>query len=426
MTRMAARTAQAEALAESAHPIGGWPAFAPDAAAGPVHFDDVETGNEPFVLLDDARPSGASWLYRRPLEIVSACRVKDVSRALETVRSWSRRGYHAAGYLAYEAGFAFEARTRALARSSSPDDPLVWFGIFDAPIKVAFRDGDRAPDPTARVEIPAPAIERTDYDTAVRRALELIEAGDIYQLNLTFPTSLALSGDPIAHFRRLRSAQRAGWGSVVDTGSRVILSCSPELFFALNGREIVARPMKGTAARTGSAEADACAIAALRSSLKERAENLMIVDLLRNDLGRLANPGSVRVPRLFDIEAYPTLFQQTSTVTATVRDGLDAIDVLSATFPCGSITGAPKIRAMEIIAELEQAPRGVYTGSIGHIAPDGSAAFNVAIRTIDWPSGAGHAQLGVGSAIVADSEADAEWRECQTKLAYVNAAARLG
>ena len=422
MTRMAARAAQTEILAASVHATGGWPTPGPDAGADPVDFEDVETGNEPFVLLDDARSSGASWLYRRPLEIVSACTVGDVPRALEAVRSWSLRGYHAAGYLAYEAGFAFEARTRALARPSVPDDPLVWFGIFDAPIKIAFREGGRAADPETRPGTPAPVIDRLAYGDAVRQVLHLIEAGDIYQLNLTFPTSLAVSGDPIAHFRQLRSAQCAGWGSIVETGSRVILSCSPELFFALKGREIVARPMKGTAARTGSAEGDAHAIATLRASLKERAENLMIVDLLRNDLGRLAHPGSVRVARLFDIEAYPTLFQQTSTITATLRDGLDAIDVLSATFPCGSITGAPKIRAMEIIAELEQAPRGIYTGSIGYIAPDGSAAFNVAIRTIDWPLGSGHARLGVGSAIVADSDETAEWRECQTKLAYVNAA----
>jgi aminodeoxychorismate synthase component I len=425
MMRVAARqTAQAETFAMPVQDSGGWPALDINAAGSATPFDEVDTANEPFVLLDDARSSGASWLYRRPVDIVSAGSVENVVQALETVRSWSRCGYHVAGYLAYEAGFAFEPRTRTLASPPAPDDPLVWFGVFDAPIKVAFSGSDRTP--AATIETPAPVIERRDYDTAVRRALELIEAGDIYQLNFTFPTSLALSGNPIAHFRHLRSAQRAGWGSIVKTGSRVILSCSPELFFALNGREVVARPMKGTAARTGSAEGDARAIATLRSSLKERAENLMIVDLLRNDLGRLAHPGSVRVPRLFDIEAYPTLFQQTSTVTATLRDGVDAIDVLSATFPCGSITGAPKIRAMEIIAELEQAPRGIYTGSIGHIAPDGSAAFNVAIRTIDWPSGSGHARLGVGSAIVADSEADAEWRECQTKLAYVNAADRAG
>jgi para-aminobenzoate synthetase/4-amino-4-deoxychorismate lyase len=427
MMHVAARqTAQAEAFAMPVHDIGGWRALDINAAPSTLPFDKVDTGNEPFVLLDDARSSGASLLYCRPVEIVTAGSLENVVQALETVRSWSRRGYHVAGYLAYEAGFAFEPRMRTLAPPSAPDDPLVWFGIFDSPIKVTLCDNDVPPDRAASVGTPAPVIDRLAYGDAVRWALELIEAGDIYQLNLTFPTTLALSGDPIAHFRQLRSAQRAGWGSIVETGSRVILSCSPELFFALKGGEIVARPMKGTAARTGSVEGDARAIATLRSSLKERAENLMIVDLLRNDLGRLAHPGSVRVPRLFDIEAYPTLFQQTSTVTATLRDGLDAIDVLSAIFPCGSITGAPKIRAMEIIAELEQAPRGIYTGSIGYIAPDGSAAFNVAIRTIDWPSGSGHARLGVGSAIVADSEASGEWRECQTKLAYVNAADRAG
>ena len=404
--------------------VGGWSAHGGNAASL-QRFEDIETGDDPFVLLDDARSSGSSWLYRRPLAVVSACSVDEVLPALETVRAWSGRGYHAAGYLAYEAGFAFEPRLRSLAGPQAPDDPLLWFGIFEAPVRVALGNTATTLDPFAVLGRPAPDIDRVAYDAAVHRALALIETGDIYQVNLTFPTSVELTGNPIDHFRRLRKAQRAGWGSVIGTGSRVILCCSPELFFALKGREVVAKPMKGTAARTGSMEDDARAIASLRNSPKERAENLMIVDLLRNDLGRLARPGSVHVPRLFDIEAYPTLFQQTSTVTATLRDGLDAIDVLSATFPCGSITGAPKIRAMEIIAGLEHAPRGIYTGSIGHIAPDGSAEFNVAIRTIDWSLGASHARLGVGSAIVTDSDAASEWRECHAKLAYVNAAHRL-
>ena len=404
--------------------VGGWSALGGNAATSLQLFENIEAGNDPFVLLDDARSSGSSWLYRRPLDVISACSVEEVLPALETIRAWSRRGYHAAGYLAYEAGFAFEPRLRSLAGPQAPDDPLLWFGIFEAPIRVVLGNTATALDPFAVLGRPAPDIDRVAYDAAVRRALALIEAGDIYQVNLTFPTSIEVTGDPIDHFRRLRKAQRAGWGGVVATASRFILSCSPELFFTLKGREIVAKPMKGTAERTGSAKTDARAIASLRNSPKERAENLMIVDLLRNDLGRLARPGSVHVPRLFDIEAYPTLFQQTSTVTARLRDGLDAIDVLTATFPCGSITGAPKIRAMEIIAELEHAPRGIYTGSIGHIAPDGSAEFNVAIRTIDWSLGASHARLGVGSAIVTDSDASSEWQECHAKLAYVTAAHR--
>jgi para-aminobenzoate synthetase / 4-amino-4-deoxychorismate lyase len=219
----------------------------------------------------------------------------------------------------------------------------------------------------------------------------------------------------------MRRQSAAGYGAIVATGDRTLLSFSPELFFTLEDRDLTCRPMKGTAARRGTAAEDRAAAAALARDAKQRAENLMIVDLMRNDMSRVAKPGSVTVPHLFTVETYPTIHQLTSTVTATLSEPRDAIDVLEALFPCGSITGAPKLRAMEIIADVEHGPRGVYTGSIGRIDTEG-AAFNVAIRTLIVPAGASVATLGLGSGIVADSDPDEEWEECLAKGAFVTAA----
>jgi para-aminobenzoate synthetase/4-amino-4-deoxychorismate lyase len=222
----------------------------------------------------------------------------------------------------------------------------------------------------------------------------------------------------------LRAASRVGWGGIVHDGQRWLLSLSPELFFRIEGGRIAARPMKGTAPRGRTPAEDDAHAARLAADPKERAENLMIVDLLRNDLSRVARAGSVKVPELFAIERYPTVQQMVSQVEAEMAPGRDAIDALEALFPCGSITGAPKVRAMEIIAEVESDVRGPYTGSIGTIAPDGTAAFNVAIRTLVLEDGSDEALIGLGSAVVADSTAEAEWRECLAKGSFVTAGAR--
>ena len=227
-----------------------------------------------------------------------------------------------------------------------------------------------------------------------------------------------VAGHPLALYAALRQRARAGHGAIVFTGTHWLLSLSPELFFTLEGGKATTRPMKGTAPVDADPEA-------FRNDPKQRAENLMIVDLLRNDLSRVARTGSVKVPALFEVEPYPTLLQLTSTVTAELEDGLSAIDLLKSIYPCGSITGAPKIRAMEIIDGLEASPRGPYCGAIGRLAPDGSAAFNVAIRTLVLENGARSARLGLGSGIVADSEAGAEWRECLAKGRFVETQRRF-
>jgi para-aminobenzoate synthetase/4-amino-4-deoxychorismate lyase len=230
---------------------------------------------------------------------------------------------------------------------------------------------------------------------------------------------MSVAGHPLALYAAIRARALAGHGALLFTGAHWLLSFSPELFFTLDEGRLTARPMKGTAVRRPGRTADEAAILALREDPKQRAENLMIVDLLRNDLSRVSKPGSVRVPRLFEIETYPTVHQMTSTIIAALEDGLGPVDVIEAIFPCGSITGAPKIRAMEIIADLEPGPRGVYTGAIGRLAPGGQASFNVAIRTLIVKAGGSKAAIGLGSGIVADSVAADEWRECLAKGKFV-------
>ena len=238
-----------------------------------------------------------------------------------------------------------------------------------------------------------------------------------YQINLTFPLDGLAYGHPLALYARLRERQPVRYGAYLATPERTILSFSPELFFARQGRRVLARPMKGTAPRGVTAEEDAARRMALQASDKERAENIMIVDLLRNDLGRLAAPGAVRVDALCEAEAYPTLWQLVSTICAELP-GVTLFDLFRALFPCGSITGAPKIRAMQIIKALEPGPRGLYTGALGWLAPQGDCRFNVAIRTlVVRPDG--RARLGVGGGIVIDSVAEREYAECLLKASFL-------
>ena len=380
----------------------------------------------PFVLLDDARRAGAApaRLYRAPERIVVARGQDEVGAALEALRAAAAHGLHAAGFIAYEAGHALEPK---LAAPSAPALPLIWFGLFADYERIA-SDAVEAllPDPAGGwAGAPEPSVGQADHAAALATVQAYIAAGDIYQANLTFQAAVRTAGHPLAIYAGLRARARAGYGGVIWTGTDWLLSLSPELFFALRDGRLTTKPMKGTATRGRTAAEDALAIETLRSDPKQRAENLMIVDLLRNDLSRVAAPGSVAVPALFAVETYPTVHQMTSTVTAELAPGKGAVDIVSAIFPCGSITGAPKIRAMEVIGEVEPGPRGAYTGAIGRLDPGGDAAFNVAIRTLHLPAGATTATMGLGSGIVADSRADEEWRECLAKGAFVESVSRF-
>ncbi|MEY2927625.1 MAG: hypothetical protein RL367_2102 [Pseudomonadota bacterium] len=368
----------------------------------------------PFILLDDARSDGAApaRLYQNPVVIISTDRADQVPSLLAKL---SGDG-HWAGFIAYEAGHALEPK---LAPKSGT--PLLWFAQFDSFDEIASDQiASLLPDPAgAWAGKPQPLIDRSAYAAVHDRVQALITAGDIYQANLTFQNRVSVAGHPLALYAGLRERAQAGYGGVVWTGSDWFLSLSPELFFALHDGKITTKPMKGTATRHRDPASDKAAIATLRSDPKQRAENLMIVDLLRNDLSRVAEPGSVTVPHLFRVETYPTIHTMTSTVTAQLHKGAAAADVLRTIFPCGSITGAPKIRAMEVIDAVETAPRGIYTGSIGRIDRSGDAAFNVAIRTLHLQDGANQASMGLGSGIVADSRMGEEWAECLAKGRFV-------
>ncbi|WP_240913818.1 aminodeoxychorismate synthase component I [Sphingomonas sp. HDW15A] len=302
-----------------------------------------------------------------------------------------------------------------------PGTPLLWFGIFDGyrlldPADVTVMLGDPA---GAWIGRPRPRIGRSDYLAAAERVREHLFAGDFYQANLTFGCDVDVLGSPLAAYAQLRRRANAGWGGIVRHPCGWLLSASPEQFFTLRGGLLEARPMKGTAPRRADPEADAAEIAELAADPKQRAENLMIVDLLRNDLARVAETGSVDVPDLFAVETYPTVHQMVSRVTARLREGLGPVDVLQTLFPCGSITGAPKIAAIEALRALEPEPRGTYTGSMGWIEPGGNSAFNVLIRTLELEEGASSARLGLGSGLVVDSVLDNEWDECLLKGSFV-------
>lgn len=372
----------------------------------------------PFVLLDDARSGGVdAHLYSRPVRTVVARNTAQVRPALAALDAARAEGLHAAGYIAYETGHALEAKLAA----PRGDGPLLWFGLFEGVERIpATHVAARLPDPAgAWLGRPRPGISRKAYDEAFSRVHEWIEAGDIYQANLTFRAAVTLLGDPLAAYAAVRQRAAAGYGGIVWTGTDWLLSFSPELFFALRDGQLIARPMKGTTARGATPEEDSLARAQLATDAKQRAENLMIVDLMRNDLARIAAPGSVHVPHLFKVETYPTLHTMVSTVAARVAPGTGIGDLLAATFPCGSVTGAPKIRAMQVIEAVEPDTRGAYTGSIGRIDPDGDAAFNVAIRTLHLRSDSQTATLGLGSGVVADSTAGEEWDECLAKGAFL-------
>ena len=370
--------------------------------------------NGPFVILDDARISGAApaRIYSDPVAVLTAQTENEVGDLLENLRAARKDGLHAVGFLSYDAGAAFLPQLPAASAG-----PLAWFGLF----KDYQELGSDAitswlPDPAGSWLSPLkPQISRDDYARAFAAVQDYIKAGDIYQANLTFPLSADYAGDPLALYAALRPRAAAGYGGVIWTGERHYLSFSPELFFAAKDRRVTTKPMKGTAERRADPAADMAEAVMLRTDPKQRAENLMIVDLLRNDLSRVCAPGSVAVPELFHVESYPTVHQMTSTVTGELSEGCDAIDVIQALFPCGSITGAPKIRAMQIIAQTEAAPRGLYCGSIGRIDANGDAAFNVAIRTFTLCEATKTVSLGLGSGIIADSDVNAEWAECLAK-----------
>ncbi|MCD7059727.1 aminodeoxychorismate synthase component I [Pelagibacterium xiamenense] len=374
------------------------------------------------VLLNDTLSQhAASLLFDEPREIVRAYTREEALTALDRLETARAEGLWAAGYFAYELGFVFEERLadRLPARSGTP---LVWLGIFDAPQRLDARETDAwlaAHAGEGRAGNIVPRLSEAAYRRAFERCKDLIVAGDIYQVNLTFKAGFDLEGDPVALYRALCRKQASAYGALIHAGDHWVLSRSPELFVSLTGDRLAARPMKGTAKRGLSLADDAAGRAALAADIKNRAENLMIVDLLRNDLARISEVGSVQVTDLFTVETYRHLHTMTSGIEARLKSGLSRRDIIAGLFPCGSITGAPKIRAMEVIDAVETEPRGLYTGSIGWFAPDGDFCLNVAIRTaVIGPDGAG--EIGIGGGIVADSQCENEYAEALLKMQFLS------
>ncbi|HTY62126.1 MAG TPA: aminodeoxychorismate synthase component I [Acidobacteriota bacterium] len=360
-----------------------------------------------LVVLHDA--AGRQWLrFEAPSRIISVCAMQDVLPALKEVESLVREeGLHAAGFLSYEAGSAFDA---ALKTHSVENFPLLWFGLYTKAEVIDLPAPDYGAYELGATEA---SLNRAGYDNAIRRVKKYIEAGDTYQVNYTLRMHAAFRGDPWHLFLAMVRAQSPGFAAYVDTGRHAICSSSPELFFRLEGNLLTCKPMKGTVHRGRTLDEDKTLSEWLQNSEKNRAENLMIVDMIRNDLGRVADVGSVRVPRMFEVERHPTLWQMTSTVTARCSGSLS--DIMAALFPCASITGAPKVRTSEIIAELEPGPRRIYTGCIGFLSPGRTAQFSVAIRTALADPVSGQVEYGAGGGIVWDSESRDEYTEALLK-----------
>ncbi|PZQ95968.1 MAG: aminodeoxychorismate synthase component I [Cereibacter sphaeroides] len=380
------------------------------------------------MILCEYGPLGVPAVFDRPQAVVTADSAGDLPGAFAALDAARARGAWIAGYVTYETGLALEPRLAPLMPGRLPG-PLLAMGIFGGPQdagSVLAQAGAMAG--MARLTAPEPMVTRAAYDAAIARVLDYIAAGDCYQVNLTFPMEARLEdGSALGLFGALRRTGAVGHGALVDLGvGPVVVSRSPELFFKVEaGGRISTRPMKGTAPRDPDPARDARIAARLGASEKDRAENLMIVDLLRNDISRLCEVGSVQVPELFRVEQYSTVHQMTSTVTGRLKGQPGFADLMRALFPCGSVTGAPKIRAMEIIREVEERPRGVYCGAIGWMAPDGTADFSVAIRTLSVFPG-GRVVMNVGGGVVADSTADGEWEEALWKARFVRAAQSRG
>ena len=368
------------------------------------------------LLVRDA--ANSRWLlFENPREIVQTCKVGEIVGKLRDVEvAVERRGLHAAGFLSYEAAPGFDP-SFAVRGGDTSGFPLLWFGLYEAPREFALPGvQNMACEPPPQWTA---SMTPEEYGHAFDHIKHCIQEGDTYQVNLTYRLRRRFAEDPWLSFLQMASAQNADYGAFVTTSRWTVCCASPELFFRLEGSRLESRPMKGTAPRGLTATQDRDNAAALRASEKNGAENLMIVDMVRNDMGRISMPGSVETPEMLVLEKYPTVWQMTSTVVSETHAPIS--EIVGALFPPASITGAPKSSTLRIIAEVETSPRRIYTGSIGFISPGRKAQFNVAIRTMLVDHEQAEAEYGVGGGIVWDSDCLAEQAECRTKARILNA-----
>jgi para-aminobenzoate synthetase/4-amino-4-deoxychorismate lyase len=372
-------------------------------------MDETSTGDKTGQAVIRHASTGDWLCFRKPVQIISAHHPDEVIPGLEQVESLARsRDLFAAGLISYEAAPAFD---ESLTVRPDPSFPLLWFGLYPPPEVIS--PPITSPGPSLEKLKWAPSINREEYGRAIRKIKTRISRGETYQVNFTFRLGSPFPGNPWRLFQELAGAQPTDYAAYVDMGEFAVCSASPELFFRLEGRKLTSRPMKGTAPRGRFPAEDEAKARWLHNSEKNRAENLMIVDMVRNDMGRVAETGSVEVTGLFDVERYPTVWQMTSTVSALTDASL--VQIFTALFPCASITGAPKPRTMEIIADLETTPRRAYTGCMGYLTPDRRAQFNVAIRTVVVDRSAGRAEYGTGGGILWGSGEEEEYQECLFK-----------
>ena len=360
-------------------------------------------------------PSVGPLIFRQPIEVISARRLEDVAPALARVEAAALEGRWAAGFVSYEAAPAFDPAFRV--KESGPP-PLLWFGIFERPERPEKPDQEDAPFDLGPWR---PDVDGREYHRCIGVIRDGIRDGAVYQVNYTLRLRAPFAGDPLGLHRRLCAAQGSSYSAYLDLGRFAVLSASPELFFERNGSTITCRPMKGTARRGRWKEEDEEASASLLVSEKDRAENAMIVDLVRNDLGRISEIGSVQARDVFKLETYRTVHQMTSTIESTVRKGSTLLDLFRSVFPCGSVTGTPKIASTGFIKDLERAPRGVYCGAVGYVEPGGDCVFNVPIRTVVVNREQGQAEYGVGGGITWDSSPDEEYAEVLAKAEILRA-----
>lgn len=371
----------------------------------------------PTILLDSCSADrfNASWRFDGHVDTISAGTADQVVSVLEQAEAATQQGLYAVGFVAYEAAQALNPHLPSM----PPRDglPLVWFSLFRKRLCVTVGDG--LPTGTTAAPELTPAGSQSDYEIAISRIHTAIEQGETYQINHTFPLQGHWQGNPLQLYRTLLHAQQPAFGAFLDIGSHTVISTSPELFFSIKDGLVTTRPMKGTAPRGRFPAEDQTLQEQLQQSSKEQAENLMIVDLLRNDLGQIAQTGTVKTEALFEVESYPTVHQMISTITAKLKPETSLVAIFKALFPCGSVTGAPKRRSMEIISQLEQQPRGIYCGAIGYLAPGDEASFSVAIRTLVLEKQSDQISMGVGSGITWGSDPCAEYAECLNKAAFL-------
>ena len=407
--------------------------------------NSLATGNQPlnllsppYVLLDtqgygDVTSIKRSYAFQNPEYVITALSLAEVPAALKAIDEAQEEGFYTAGWVAYEVAAIFEDRLMTpmqdqLIKQSA--GPLVWMMVCkhritlnETQIEQALHKAQNGTEKSAHLTF-TNEHRKADYLKTIRKIQDYINAGDVYQINYTYPMPFTLEGNALALYAQLRQNQPVPYGAYIDTGEMKVLSMSPELLIERTGDTLTAKPMKGTAPRGLTLKSDNAVAAQLKGDEKSQAENLIIVDLIRNDLSRVSTAGSVQVKKLFETERYKSLWQMTSTVKSRCRPHQKPSDILKAVFPCGSVTGAPKVRAMEIIAELENHTRGVYCGAIGSFSPSqegatGDFKLSVPIRTLTL-SLSGEGCLYVGSGIVADSYAAAEFQECQLKSAFIH------